>query len=56
MDDTTRQKGGQQSVSSKHPQRLFDVLNRHRLKLGLLIVGMALMVLLADAILKGSAY
>lgn len=37
-------------------RRLFDLLNRHRLKLALLIVGLALLILLADSVLKGSAF
>lgn len=37
-------------------RRMLDVLNRHRLKLALLVAGLALLILVADSILKGSAY
>lgn len=44
------------SEPDRRPRRLFDILNRHRLKLAALVVAMALLILLADVILKGAAY
>lgn len=37
-------------------RRMLDVLNRRRLKLAALLLGLALIVLIAEAALKGSAY
>lgn len=52
MSDDTLGNDGRRSPA----RRLFDIINRHRLKLAALIVGFALLILLADAVLKGSAY
>lgn len=52
MGDNAPGDDGRQS----HARRLFETINRHRLKLAALIAGMAFLLLIADAVLKGSAY
>jgi len=37
-------------------RRMLDVLNRRRLKLAALLLGLALIILIAEAALRGSAY
>lgn len=44
------------SDSQRRSRRMLDVLNRHRLKLAALLLGLALLILIAEAALRGSAY
>ncbi len=37
-------------------RRMLDILNRHRLKLAALLIGLALLILIAEGVLRGSAY